>query len=87
VATTGGTALVLFTRDLRIHDQPALAAAAAADRVLPVFVLDDAILGSRYAAPNRLVGLLGALEDLRGSLRARGGDLVVRRGRPVEVVR
>jgi len=87
VATTGGTALILFTRDLRIHDQPALAAAAAADRALPVFVLDDAILGSRYAAPNRLVGLLEALEDLRGSLRARGGDLVVRRGRTVEIVR
>ncbi len=85
--SAGGTALVLLTRDLRVHDHPALHAAAAAARVLPVFVLDDAILGSRYAAPNRLVGLLEALGDLRGSLRALGADLVVRRGRTADVVR
>jgi deoxyribodipyrimidine photo-lyase len=47
------TAIALFTRDLRVHDNPTLAGAAdSADRVLPVFVLDDAILGSRYLAPN-----------------------------------
>ena len=87
MAGTDGTALLLLTRDLRVHDQPALHAAAGAARVLPVFVLDDAILGSRYAAPNRLAGLLGALADLRGSLRELGGDLVIRRGRTVDVVR
>jgi deoxyribodipyrimidine photo-lyase len=87
VGATDGTALVLLTRDLRVHDQPALHAAAASARVLPVFVLDDAILGSRYAAPNRLAGLLGALADLRASLRDLGGDLVVRRGRTLDVVR
>jgi deoxyribodipyrimidine photo-lyase len=88
VSTPGtGTALVLLTRDLRVHDQPALHAAAAAGRVLPVFVFDDAILGSAYAAPNRLQALREALTDLRVALQARGGDLVVRRGRPAEVVR
>jgi deoxyribodipyrimidine photo-lyase len=75
------TAVVLFTRDLRIHDQPALAAACReADRVVPVFVLDEAILGSRYANPNRLAHLVAALSDLRQHLRDRGGDLVIRRG-------
>ncbi len=80
------TALVLFTRDLRLHDQPALAAAAAADHVVPVFVFDESILRSRYAAPNRVAHLREAVEDLRRSLQGRGGDLVIRRGQVVEEV-
>ena len=37
------TAIMLFTRDLRLHDNPALAAAcAAAERVVPLFVFDPA---------------------------------------------
>jgi deoxyribodipyrimidine photo-lyase len=79
-------AIVLFTRDLRVHDHPALVAASSAARVVPLFVLDDAILSRPYAAPNRLVALLEALADLRASLRALGSDLVVRRGRPAAVV-
>jgi deoxyribodipyrimidine photo-lyase len=81
------TALLLFTRDLRITDQPALAAAARADRILPLFVLDDAILASRYATPNRLQGLREALVDLDGSLTRLGAPLVVRRGTTLDVVR
>jgi deoxyribodipyrimidine photo-lyase len=79
------TALVLFTRDLRVHDQPALAAAAGvANRVVPLFVLDDAILGSRFAAANRVAFLVEALRDLDGSLRRLGAGLLVRRGDVVE---
>jgi deoxyribodipyrimidine photo-lyase len=75
------TAIVLLTRDLRVHDQPALAAACErAEAVVPLFVLDDAVLGSRYAAPNRLSQLRDALVDLHASLRERGGGLLVRRG-------
>jgi len=74
------TAVVLFTRDLRVHDHPALAAAlASAEQVVPLFVFDPAVL-ARSAAPNRLAFLLAALSDLDGSLRARGGVLVVREG-------
>ena len=70
------TAIVLFTRDLRVHDNPALAAAAEeAERVLPLFVLDDAIL-DRFGAPNRLAFLGEALGDLADSL----GGLAIRRG-------
>ncbi|MFL1376968.1 cryptochrome/photolyase family protein [Nocardiopsis protaetiae] len=74
--------LLLFTQDLRLHDHPALAAALreAGDTgaVLPVFVLDPALL--RRSARNRVRALLHALADLRAGLRDRGGDLVVRRG-------
>jgi deoxyribodipyrimidine photo-lyase len=74
------TAVVLFTRDLRVHDQPALAAAVeAAEQVVPLFVLDRE-LTAHFGAPNRVAFLLDALRDLASSLRERGGALVVRRG-------
>ena len=77
------TALVWFRRDLRLHDHPALAAAASsAERVVPVFVLDDALLHGRFPSGPRAHFLLGSLMELREALRSRGGDLVVRRGRP-----
>ena len=77
------TAIVLFNRDLRVHDNPALAAAARAERTVPLFVLDEALLGSRFAAPNRVAFLLEALRDLDESLRRAGGRLYLRRGDPV----
>jgi deoxyribodipyrimidine photo-lyase len=78
------TTVVLFTRDLRVHDQPALRAAAeGGGPVVPVFVLDDSIRRVGVGA-NRRVFLQHALADLRESLRRLGGDLVVRRGDPVE---
>jgi deoxyribodipyrimidine photo-lyase len=77
------TALVLFNRDLRVHDQPALAAAAKADRTVPLFVFDEQLLRSRFAAPNRVAFMLEALRDLDAALRKRGGRLFVRRGDPV----
>ncbi|HEU5031720.1 MAG TPA: deoxyribodipyrimidine photo-lyase [Spirillospora sp.] len=80
------TSLMLFTRDLRVHDNPALAAACRAERTVPVFVFDDALLDGPFAAPNRVRFLLDALADLRESLRGLGGDLVVRRGVPVAEV-
>ena len=39
------TAIVLFTRDLRVHDHEGLTEAVAGfERVAPLFVLDDRIL-------------------------------------------
>ena len=78
------TALVLFNRDLRMHDNPALAAAARAERTVPLFVLDAALLSSRFAAPNRVAFMLESLHDLDESLRRAGGRLCVRHGDPVE---
>ena len=80
----GRTTVVLFSRDPRVHDHPALAEAeAVSDRVVPLFVLDDSLLASDYARPNRVQFLLESLADLDDSLRALGGRLVVRRGDPV----
>jgi deoxyribodipyrimidine photo-lyase len=77
------TALVLFNRDLRVHDNPALHAAAEAERTLPLFVFDRRLLRSRFAAPNRVGFMLEALRDLDESLRRAGGRLFVREGDPV----
>jgi len=75
-----------FRRDLRVADHPALAAAVAgaADLgrpVVPLFVADDRILAG--AGANRRAFLAGSLAELDRSLE---GSLVLRRGRPEEVV-
>ncbi|GAA1716075.1 cryptochrome/photolyase family protein [Fodinicola feengrottensis] len=76
------TAVLLFTRDLRLHDNPGLdLARRSAERVVPLFVLHE---GLRFAVPNRTRFLSDCLADLRDGLRRRGGDLVIRRGDPVE---
>ncbi|MFD4638253.1 cryptochrome/photolyase family protein [Lentzea sp. NPDC058436] len=80
------TSIALFTRDLRVRDNPVLHAAAAADRCVPLFVLDDAITSSSFSNANRASFLHDSLADLDASLRERGGRLVVRRGKVVEEV-
>jgi deoxyribodipyrimidine photo-lyase len=75
------TVVVLFTRDLRVADHPALAAACAhAKTVVPLYVLDP-VLAGRSANRDRF--LHQSLADLRSALISRGGDLVIRRGDPV----
>ncbi|GLZ50003.1 deoxyribodipyrimidine photo-lyase [Actinomycetospora sp. NBRC 106375] len=80
--------ICLFTRDLRVHDQPVLRGAAegAEDgQVVPLFVVDDAMRGFRV--PNRARFLAESLADLDAGLRAAGARLVVRWGDVVEEVR
>jgi deoxyribodipyrimidine photo-lyase len=69
------TAVVLFTRDLRVHDNPALAAAhRSAERVVPLFVRDPKI----HAPARRLALLVRLLDDIPG--------LIVEHGDPVDAV-
>lgn len=80
-------AVALFTRDLRVHDNPVLTAAhRTAAAVIPLFVLDDALLDKPSAAPNRSHFLAAALTELDTELRERGGHLVLRRGAVVDEV-
>jgi deoxyribodipyrimidine photo-lyase len=82
------TAIVLFTRDLRLHDNPALhQARERARQVVPLFVADPA-LDATERSPNRARFLAESLADLREALRERGADLVLRAGEPAaEVIR
>ena len=75
-----------FRRDLRVHDHPALTEAAGAGRVVPLFVIDPALWDSARTAPVRRWFLAGSLAALDDALRARGSRLIVRRGRPADVV-
>jgi deoxyribodipyrimidine photo-lyase len=77
------TAIVVFTRDLRLHDNPALhRACARARQVMPLFVCDPAI----KAPPNRARFLAESLTDLSRQLRERGAGLVIRTGDPAAEV-
>jgi deoxyribodipyrimidine photo-lyase len=77
------TAILWYRRDLRVHDHPALRAALDAhDRVVPVFVLDDALVHGRYESGARAAFMLGCLRALDAELGARASGLLVRHGRP-----
>ena len=78
--------VIVFTRDLRLADNPALVAAARAAVVVPLFVLDEAILSRASEHANRLGFLLDSLHDLDTKLRKLGGSLVVRAGPWVKTV-
>lgn len=76
-------------RDLRLADNPALVAALThAPTVVPVFVLDPAILNSPYhrAADKRQTFLFSGLRQLDDDLRARGSRLIIRQGSPPDVL-
>ncbi|MGQ9490080.1 MAG: cryptochrome/photolyase family protein [Anaerolineae bacterium] len=70
-------------RDLRLHDNDALKAALAhGDRVVPVFVLDPALLTAADVSEVRVAFLFDGLRSLDADLRTRGSRLIVRRGQP-----
>lgn len=74
-------------RDLRLHDNRSLRAArAAADAVIPLFIIDRALQTSEWVSEKRRAFLLGGLRDLDAALRERGSYLLVRHGRPAAVL-
>ncbi|HEX5689415.1 MAG TPA: deoxyribodipyrimidine photo-lyase, partial [Roseiflexaceae bacterium] len=77
-----------FRRDLRLHDNPALHAAAQASdgHVVPLFIIDDAILKAERTSAARVAFMLESLGALDRALRERGSRLVIRRGRPAKVL-
>jgi len=80
-------AIVWLRDDLRVDDHAVLAAAAAqADELVPVFVLDDALLASARTGAPRVRFLLDCLAELARNLEALGSRLVLRRGNPAEAI-
>lgn len=71
-----------FRRDLRSHDNTALHEAATRhDRVVPVFVYEDALKTGPDVGPARVQFLLDSVRELQGTLRALGYPLILRQGR------
>lgn len=87
-------AIVWFRQDLRLHDNEALTEALdAADEILPVYVFDERIFLGRtrwFDFPKtgkfRAQFIIEAVEDLRRNLRERGNELIVRVGKPEQVI-
>ncbi|WP_435364342.1 DASH family cryptochrome [Haloarchaeobius sp. DYHT-AS-18] len=91
------TALVWFRRDLRCHDNPALVAASAADDLLPVYCFDPREFGKQeYGGPHsfsfektggfRTRFITESVADLRERLHEHGSGLVVREGKPEDIL-
>lgn len=81
------TAVWWIRRDLRLSDNLALASALeSAERVIPLYILDPTLLRSRSHSEKRQAFLLDGLRQLDHDLRARGSSLVLRQGRPEQVV-
>ena len=78
--------IVWFRQDLRLHDQPALSAAAEAGPVLTVYILDDETPGDWRMGGAQRWWLHHSLEALTKDLKALGSRLILRRGRAVEVL-
>lgn len=73
--------IALFTRNLRVRDNPVLwAAQRRGATVTPVFILDDKILAGDYLTANKAAFLCAALAELDEELRRLGSRLIVRRG-------
>lgn len=79
--------LVLFKRDLRVQDNPALALAAArGGRVVPVFVVEPEAWAQPDASARQWRFVAESLVELRRDLAAMGAPLIVRRGEMVAVL-
>lgn len=78
------TSIWWIRRDLRLTDNAALHAALEAGPVIPVFIIDPAFSRS---SPRRRNFLYEGLHSLDKDLRARHSYLVVRSGKPVDVLR
>ncbi len=73
-------ALMVFTRDLRIEDNPALRGAANGSKVVCAFVHDAALRSGPSMDRGRMRFLAECLADLDGSLRRIGSRLEEREG-------
>ena len=78
--------IVWFRRDLRLSDQAALAAAASAGPVIPVYVLDDETPRHRAMGGASRWWLHHSLASLDASLREKGSRLILRKGASADVL-
>ena len=84
--------ILWFRTDLRLSDNLALRAAMEqCDEIVPVYIFDEQWLGEdawgfRRTGPYRMQFILECLHDLQEHLREVGSDLIVKRGRPAEIL-
>ncbi|MEO0681193.1 MAG: deoxyribodipyrimidine photo-lyase, partial [Pseudomonadota bacterium] len=79
--------IVWFKRDLRVEDHAPLADAAAAGRVLALYIAEPAYWRLPDVSGRQWAPLAQSLEELDADLRTLGGRLTIRVGEAVEVFR
>ncbi len=81
-----------FRNDLRLHDNEGfLKATQKAGEVIPIFIFDprlfeDTTRGFRKTGSFRAQFILESVADLRANLRKKGGDLIIRIGKPERIL-
>ena len=81
------TVIHWFRRDLRVTDNTALyEASRQAERVVPLFILEDSFRTGPDVGAARLAFLLRSVEVLRKNLEALGYPLVIREGKAEAVL-
>jgi deoxyribodipyrimidine photo-lyase len=86
--------ILWFRQDLRLHDNEALTEALRyTDEVIPVYVFDERLFtgqtdkyGLRKTGRYRAKFIIESVEALRLALKEKGCDLVVRIGKPEEII-
>jgi deoxyribodipyrimidine photo-lyase len=78
--------LLWLRQDLRLHDQPALVAAAGDGPVIPVYILDDETPGDWRIGGAQRWWLHRSLASLAADLVGQGSRLILRRGRAASVL-
>lgn len=85
--------IVWFRLDLRLRDNISLAdALQSCDQIIPVYVFDERLYTRKSRYGFRRIGLhrtkfiLESVEDLRKSLHKLGGELIIRYGKPEEII-
>mgnify|MGYP001765519815 CR=1 FL=1 len=82
-----GSTIWWIRRDLRLADNQTLAAAMLhGDEIIPVFILDPFFTQNRGAHLRRSDFLHAGLQYLNSSLARSGSRLIIRRGKPVDVL-
>lgn len=89
---SGKTILIWFRKDLRIHDNEILTEAVRkADKIIPVYCFDPrhfslTSFNTLKTGVIRTQFLLESVADLRKSFQNFGGDLIIRIGKPEDVL-
>ncbi len=85
--------IIWFRNDLRLHDNEALNDALNEnDEIIPIYIFDDRIfsnttnLGFPKTNKFRSNFIIETVHDLRKNLRKLGSELIVRKGKPEEVI-
>jgi deoxyribodipyrimidine photo-lyase len=86
-------AIVWFRNDLRLHDNEALTdAISQCKNIIPVFVFDDRVFngkskfGFKKTGIHRANFIIESVADLKKNLKSKGSDLIIRVGKPEDII-